>query len=171
MWWWVEVARASAVEIRVDDPAVTEVVMTCADGTFHLPVVEGLVSWEHTPKSCAVSMLRKSGRVDAPGQWTCTADTCLLTEVAHAAVSDAPGRVNVITTTELPKGEAIELTCGNGFRQRVTVSQNTVTFDGVPENLDCEISYKGALPAAFRPIRPGTWSCRLSGAMAVCVKT
>jgi hypothetical protein len=167
--WLAAAASAQSLEIRVPDPMVTALVLTCADGTLQVPVKDGAVKLERTPQSCAVSMVRRSGEVTEPGRWTCTLDRCTQEEVAHRPVSDAPGRVNVILTTEVPPGSALELTCSEGFRARADVSLNTAVFDGVPDE-ECTLFFKGGVPAKFRPIRQGTWSCGLSNTVAVCTR-
>jgi hypothetical protein len=170
MWWWVALARASTVEIEVADPLVSEVVLECADGSYRSAVKGGIATFERMPQACKVSMVRRSGVIDRAGRWWCSLDACKQEEVLHAPVTDAPGRVNVIVATALPKGAALELTC-TGFRVRTEVVQNTAVFDGVPDGADCELYFKGTVPARFRPIAAGTWSCSLSGAAAICTRT
>ncbi len=168
-WLFAAPALAQSVEIRVTDPLVTALVLECADGTFKAVVKNGLATLERTPQACAVNMVRRSGEITQPGRWTCTLDRCTQEEVAHRPVSDAPGRINVILTTELPPGASLELTCSDGYRTRAEVSLNTAVFDGVPDE-ECTLFFKGGVPAKFRPIRAGTWSCGLSSTVAVCTQ-
>ena len=171
MWWWtvLAAARAQSVAITVTDPLVTSVVLTCADGRFELPVRQGVATMERTPTRCEVSMFRTSGLVDQPGKWTCTLDRCTQVEVDHQPVSDAPGRINVILTTELPPGSSLEIACTSGYRTRTGIALNTAVFEGVPAE-QCTMYFKGGVPAKFGPITQGTWSCGLSNTVAVCTR-
>jgi hypothetical protein len=169
LWTLALVARASTLEITIADPLVTALVLECRDGTFKAVVKNGLASLEQVPQDCAVNLIRKSGTIDEAGRWTCTLDQCTQQEVAHQVVTDAPGRINVILTTELPTGSSLELTCSGGFRSRVDVTLNTAVFESVPDE-ECTLFFKGGVPAKFRPIRAGTWSCGLSGTTAVCIQ-
>lgn len=162
-------AEAATLEITVADPLVTALVLECQDGTFKAVVKNGLATLEQVPQGCTVNMIRRSGTIDEAGRWTCTLDKCTHQEVAHQEVSDAPGRVNVILTTDLPAGASLELTCSDGFRSRVDISLNTAVFESVPDE-ECTLFFKGGVPAKFRPIRAGTWSCGLSGTTAVCTQ-
>lgn len=166
---FLSAAFGSPVEITVSDPLVTALVLECQDGTFKAVVKNGLATLEQVPKDCVVNMIRKSGTITAPGRWTCTLEGCTQQEVSHREVTDAPGRVNVILTTDLPAGASLELTCSDGFRLRVEVAQNAAVFDGVPAE-ECTLFFKGGVPAKFRPMREGTWSCGLSGTTAVCTQ-
>lgn len=169
---WLGLATAhaqSALEITVSDPLVTAVVLECADGVHKGVVRDGVVTFDLRPAGCTVNMVRRSGTVDAPGRWACTLDKCTHEEVQHQPVTDAPGRVNVITTIELPKGASFELTCST-YRQRADITLNTAVFEGVPEADDCTLFFKGGVPARFHPIHPGTWSCGLTGSVAVCTE-
>jgi hypothetical protein len=169
MWGWVAIARASTIDVQVTDPAVTQVILECADGVYTSPVKSGMAAFDRMPQGCKVSMLRKSGAIDKAGRWTCSLDVCKQEEVLHAPVSDAPGRLNIILTTELPKGAGLELTC-TGYRQRAEITQNTAVFEGVPQ-AECELYFKSSVPTRYRPIGPGTWSCSISGAAAICTKS
>lgn len=171
MWWMAlfAAARAQSVSITVTDPLVTSVVLACADGRYELPVRNGVAAMEKTPNRCEVSMFRTSGRVDQPGKWTCTLDKCTQVDVDHQPVTDAPGRINVILTTELPPAASLEISCTSGFRIRAGISLNTAVFDGVPPE-QCTMFFKGGLPAKFGPITQGTWSCGLSNTVAVCTR-
>lgn len=160
-------ARASTIDVSVPDPKVLRVILTCSDGTYEATPKNGSVTFEHVPKNCQVSMVRKSGLIDSTGTWTCTADACTKEQVEHRPVTDAPNRVNVIVTTPLPPGAALELTCSNGFRVRSEVVTNTASFDSVP-NEECTLFFKGTVPAKYRPMSPGTWWCSLSGVTAIC---
>jgi hypothetical protein len=162
-------AQAATLEITVPDPLVTALVLECRDGTFKAVVKNGLASLEQVPQDCVVNMIRRSGTLTEAGRWTCTLDACTQEEVDHQPVSDAPGRVNVVLTTDLPAGAALELTCSGGFRSRVEIALNTAVFEGVPSE-ECTLFFKGGVPAKFRPIRAGTWSCGLSGTTAVCTQ-
>lgn len=169
MWLLVGLAHASTFEIQVTDPAVTSVILKCKTGTYDAEPKSGLVTFEHLPDGCQVYMVRKSGLIDATGVWSCGLDSCKREEVRHQPVTDGAGRVNVIVTTELPPGAALELTCSNGFRVRANVVVNTAVFEAVPDE-ECTLFFKGSVPARFRPIRAGTWSCGLAGTTAVCTK-
>lgn len=164
----IAAAHAQALEITITDPLVTAVVLECADGAHKGVVKDGVAAFDIRPQGCTVHLIRKSGTIDDPGRWTCTLDRCTQQEVAHHPVTDAPGRVNVITTTDLPKGAAFELTCST-YRERAEISLHTAVFEGVPDNDDCTLFFKGGVPARFHPIGPGTWSCGLTGNVAVCV--
>ncbi|MCB9686505.1 MAG: hypothetical protein H6738_08615 [Alphaproteobacteria bacterium] len=168
-WLAIAAAHAQALQITVTDPLVTAVVLECADGVHKGVVKDGVASIDARPQSCTVNLVRKSGTIDNPGRWTCTLDRCTQQEVAHQAVADAPGRVNVITTTELPRGSSFELTCAT-YRERAAITLNTAVFEGVPEQEDCTLFFKGSVPARFHPISPGTWSCGLTGNVAVCTQ-
>ncbi|MEQ1569528.1 MAG: hypothetical protein ABMA64_28080 [Myxococcota bacterium] len=170
MTWWIAIAQASTVDIEIADPAVTEVILDCVDGVYRSPVRSGVASFDRMPQGCKVSMIRRSGTIDRAGKWACNLDKCEQQDVLHLPVTDAPGRVNVILTTELPKGTMLEVTC-TGYRQRADVTQNTAVFDGVPSGTDCELYFKGAVPTRFRPIGPGTWTCSMSGSAAICTGT
>lgn len=170
MWLLAGLAHASTFEIQVADPAVSSLVLKCRSGVYETEVKNGLATFEHLPDGCQVFMIRKSGTIDATGLWSCGADTCTHEEVRHQPVTDGPGRINVIVTTALPPGAALELTCNNGFRVRSEVVVNTAVFASVPDE-ECTLFFKGSVPARFRPIRTGTWSCGLAGSTAVCTKT
>lgn len=169
--WWVfaPMAYGSTFEIQVADPAVTTVVLECRSGSYKTAVKSGVAAFEHLPDGCQVFMIRKSGLVDSTGIWTCGLDTCKKEEVRHNPVTDAAGRINIILTTELPPGAALELTCNNGFRVRADVVVNTAVFDAVPDE-ECTLFFKGSVPARFRPMRIGTWSCGLAGTTAICTR-
>jgi hypothetical protein len=171
VWWTVVVGAASAqsVQITVTDPMVTSLVLTCADGRFELPVRDGVAVMERTPSLCRVSMYRSSGEVDRPGKWTCTLDKCTQVEVDHKPVTNAPGRINVILTSDLPPSAWLEISCTSGFRTRTDISLNTAVFDGIPSE-QCTMYFKGSVPAKFGPITEGTWSCGLSNTVAVCTR-
>ena len=170
MWWLAGLAaQASTFEIQVTDPLVTSVILKCRSGTFEQAPKAGVVAFEHLPDACQVYMVRKSGTIDTTGIWSCGLETCKHEEVRHAPVTDAPGRVNVIVTTALPPGAALELTCSNEFRVRADIQTNTAVFDAVPDE-ECTLFFKGTVPARYRPIRAGTWHCGLAGTTAVCTK-
>jgi hypothetical protein len=164
-----QLAVAATVELQVPDPLVREVILECADGTHRGQPKNGVVTFEHVPKGCQVMMLRRSGVIDSTGKWSCSLDACTKQEVQHREVVDAPNRLNVIVTTELPPGASLELTCSNGFRVREPVVTNTSVFETVPDE-ECTLYFKGSVPAKYRPIRAGTWSCGLSGTTAVCTR-
>ncbi|MEQ1504208.1 MAG: hypothetical protein ABMB14_18340 [Myxococcota bacterium] len=170
MWGWFAVAaRAATVEVQVPDPLVTTIELRCTDRTYTAEVRDGRASFEHVPDQCQVFLIRKSGTITATGKWTCTLDACRQDEVQHRPVTDAPNRINVIVTTALPPGAALELTCNDGFRIRSDVVTNTAVFESVPDQ-ECTLFFKGTVPAKFRPIRAGTWSCALSGTTAICTR-
>lgn len=165
--WLTSAALGATIDLSVPDPKVTKVLLTCADGRYEAVPKNGHVTFEHVPDACQVEFVRKSGVIDSTGSWTCSADTCSKEQVEHRPVTNAPNRVNVVVTTELPPGATLELTCSNGFRVRAEVVTNTSVFDNVP-NEECTLFFKGTVPAKYRPITPGTWWCSLSGTTAIC---
>lgn len=170
MWLWAVTAFAATIDVQVTDPKVLQVFLVCADGVISSPVKNGVASFDRMPQGCQVQMMRQSGTIDKPGRWSCNLDACKQEEVLHAPVTNAPGRLNLILTTELPKGATLELTCPGGYRQRVEIAQNTAVFDGLPAGEDCDLYFKASVPTRFRPIREGTWSCGISGSTAICIK-
>jgi hypothetical protein len=166
--WWMASALASTIEIAVPDPMVTSLILECATGTYKADVRGGMVTFDHLPQNCRVFFIRKSGVVDDTGKWTCGLDQCSQEDILHREVVAAPNRVNVIITTELPKGAAMELTCPGGFRLRTEVLSNVAVFDGVPTAGECTLFFKGGVPARYQPMGPGNWSCGIHGSAAVC---
>jgi hypothetical protein len=166
---FVSAALAQSVEIAVSDPLVRSVRLECATGSYDLPVRDGKVAMERVPEHCQLFMERKSGVVNQPGKWVCTLDTCQMTDVEHAAVADAPGRVNIILTSVMASSASLELTCPGGYKVRSDIRTNTAIFEGV-QSSECTLWFKGTVPAKFQPMSAGTWSCGLSNTIAVCTR-
>ena len=158
---------ASPLELLVSDPQITAVVLECADGPFKSLVKNGVAAFEISPDGCTVNVIRRAGRLDAPGRYDCTVEGCRQVDVHHREVSDAAGRINVINETPLAGGSWLELTCASGARLRADVVENTAVFEAVPDE-DCTLLFKGGAPAKYRPIRWGTWRCNLTDTTAVC---
>lgn len=159
---------AAPLEITITDSQVVAVVLECGGDTKRAIVRDGLASFPETPKTaCQVNFVRKSGVVDSPGKWTCGLEGCSQQDVHHRAVSNAPGRVNIITTSAASQ---LEVTCPGGYRERASVVENTATFEGVP-NESCMLLFKGGTPARFNGLRAGaTYQCNLTGTAAVCTQ-
>ena len=162
-------AFAAPLTINVQDPQVTEVEFNCGGEIKRVPVNKGIATLPEVPKLCTVFFVRRTGSIDGPGTYTCNNSGCVLDEVAHAPVSDGPGKVNVIFTSSTASNAA-EINCPSGHRSRESIAQNTVKFTGVPANQDCTILLKGGIPAKYRPVRAGTYYCALTGVTLVCQK-
>lgn len=156
------------IEIRVDDRSVIAVELICRGETTRVAVHDGLATFPARLGACKVQMVRPAGTVDGPGRWTCDDQGCHLEELHHKSVVDAPDRVNVIFTHEVPPAAFVELTCPGGFRVRSPVDQLVATFTGVADTADCALSFYMGAPLRFDGVRPGTWRCTLEGSLALC---
>lgn len=164
-------AVASApLEVAVSDPNVVAMILDCGGATqLRANVVDGKASFPQVPATeCEVHLLRKGGKIDKPGKWTCDLDSCSLDDVHHLDVMNADGRINVILPG-LHKGAQVEIQCPDGWRGRGELIENTATIEGVPDD-KCTLNLKGGVPARFSPITWGTWYCQLTGTTAVCSK-
>ncbi len=161
---------AAPLEVKVDDPKVVAVLLDCGAGSqFKAEVRDGVASFPQVPHTrCEVNLLRRGGVIDQPGKWACSLDECAMEDVHHLDVINADGRINVILPG-LPPSASLEITCPDGWRNRAPVTENTATFEGVPDD-QCTLQVKGGVPARFSPITWGTWYCRLAGTTAVCSK-
>lgn len=168
--WWLASALGATLEITVPDPSVVTLILECANGSYRADVKGGVALFDHLPNNCRVYMIRRAGLVNEPGKWTCLAETCSQEEILHQEVVDAPGRLNIVLASEMPKGSSFELTCPGGYRTRADIAINTAVFEGVPSSGDCTLFFKGNTPARFNGISPGTWSCGILGSTAVCQK-
>lgn len=164
-------AHAEApVRIAITDPQVTAVIFRCGSAPANrVPVREGRVHLDVDPGACQLEMERKAGTIQGAGSYSCDLNTCKLDDVHHRAVSDAPGRVNLIFTTDI-LASTIELTCPSGHRARGDIAENTVVFDGVPVEDGCKLSAKNGSPSRFNNISEGTWYCSTTGTTMVCKK-
>lgn len=162
-------AHAQSLQIKIDDPAVSEVLLACADGEFRAEVRDGYASFMRSPSACQVHLIQRVGEIDAAGQWRCSAAGCALADVEHRPVSDADGRINVIINTEIPASTTLELTCPGSYRQRERIELNTAVFEDVPAD-ECTLLFKGGVPAKYRPMRWGTYYCGLSGSTVICTR-
>lgn len=167
-WLWGVGAWASTIDVTVMDPQVVELVLECSNGQYRSPVKNGVASFSHVPNNCQVFAIRRSGVIGETGKWTCDLSSCTQEEVLHREVSDAPGRVNIIVNTALPKGASFELTCPGNYRLRTEIVTNTAVFEGVPDGSECSLFFKGTAPARYNGIGPGTWTCGIIGSTAVC---
>ena len=161
-------ANDAPLEVKVDDPSVTAVLLDCGgESQMRASVSGGVAQFPQVPDtSCQVLMLRKTGVIDQPGKWECTADGCTQQDVHHKDIVNAAGRVNVVVPNLQP-GATLELTCPDGYRRRSAVEQNTAIFEDVPDDR-CTVLFKGGIPARYSPISEGTWYCQISGVTAVC---
>jgi hypothetical protein len=152
------------------DPKAVKVVLDCGGQKLEAPVKNGVASFEAAPAGCQVGLVMPAGQLDGAGTWTCTATGtpgCHLDEFPHAAISNGPGKVNVVLTGKYDT-QWLELKCGETYRERGDIAENTTTFASVPSG-DCQLYFKGASPAQFRPITAGkSYRCSLIGTTAVC---
>ena len=170
-WMWLTgTAGAGApLEVRIADPSVLAVVLLCGQQTLRSEVKAGVASFLDLPDTaCTVDLVRRSGKIDAPGQWSCTLDACAQDDVHHAVITNSAKRVNVVLTTPLPAGTQLEVNCPDGsYRERKSPVENTATFDGVPSE-ECALLFKGGTPAKYSPVKYGTYYCSLTSSTAVC---
>ena len=161
-------ANDAPLEVRVEDPSVTAVLLDCGgDSQMKAKVHSGVAEFFQVPDTaCQVLLLRKTGIIDQPGKWECSSDGCTQADVHHKDIVNAAGRVNVVVPNLQP-GATLELTCPDGYRKRASVEQNTAIFEGVPDDR-CTVLFKGGVPARYSPISEGTWYCQISGVTAVC---
>lgn len=171
MWAWCWLASAwAAPPLQVTVPKdVDTVVLDCAGKRLEARPVAGVATFAEAPASCKVLALRPIGQIAGPGEFTCDDAGCKLEETHHLAISDGPGRLNVVMTGAYDT-KWLELTCSaSGYRVRADIVENTATFTGVPAG-DCALYYKGATPAQYRGISSGSWRCSLTGTTAVCAR-
>ena len=141
----------------------------CGGAIRRVPVKNGIATLPEVPQLCTVFFVRRTGTINGPGTYSCNNSGCVLDEVAHAPVTDGPGRVNFIFTTSLDSNAA-EINCPSGYRGRESITQNTAMFTGIPANQDCTVFLKGGAPAKYSPVRAGTYYCGLTGVTLVCTK-
>ncbi len=153
------------LEVRVD-PDVTSVKLVCGSDSWESKPHDGVATFDRAPDNCQVLVTRPAGQINGPGIYTCTGGTCVYQDTPHRPVSNAPGRLNVVFTGAYDT-QWLELKCDGGFRERVDITENAGTFDGVPSG-ECTLLFKGATPAQYRPVTTGTYKCRLTGITAVC---
>ena len=163
---FVNGALANPVNISVTDPMVSELVFDCDGATKRSPVKNGMASLAEIPGECDVYFIKKIGKIDGAGTYSCSPGGCQLDEVHHKPISDAPGRINIILTSKVDS-PMMEVNCPSGHRVRTNVETNTAIFNSVPDE-DCALLFKGGMPAQYRPIRAGTYYCSLSGGTAIC---
>jgi hypothetical protein len=89
-----------------------------------------------------------------------------------AASSGAPaaGRGTLIVAiVDASQASAVELNCSAGsYRKKMPFSGGVARFSGVPGS-NCELYFKGGIPAKFTPVRAGkSYSCSIIGTTAVC---
>ena len=129
----------------------------------------GVAAFTEAPSAeCKVDVVRRAGTISGPGVWTCDLSGCNQKDLHHRAISDAPGRVNVVSTGLAPSA-SLEIKCPGGYRERAQITENTATFEGVPDE-ECTLLFKGGVPAKYNPLGWGTYYCRLTGTTAVCTK-
>jgi len=163
-------AFSAPLELKIKDVKVIAVVLECGDTTKKAVVKAGVAAFPDVPDgSCTVDFIRRSGVINEAGVWLCDLDGCKQEDVHHLPVEDAPGRMNIIVTSELPPGASLEITCASGWRERVSITENTGIFDNVP-NEDCTLQFKGGVPARYHHITQGTFYCSLTGTTAVCTQ-
>jgi hypothetical protein len=167
---WLATARADAPLVIHVDPAATTVTLNCAGKVYSSPVSAGVASFPEAPKGCTVQATFDEGTIPGPGVYTCSGKTCTMQDVEHDPIHDAAGRVNIVMMGNYD-ARWLELTCANtGYRERADIANNTGKFEAVPSNDVCQLNYKGATPANFRPISPGSYRCSLTGVTAVCTR-
>ncbi len=155
------------VRIKVSDPSVSKVLLDCGGSMLEAPVRGGTAVFSQGVSNCSVHFVKQVGSLDGPGEYTCDAGGCRETDVIHRTVEAAAGRVTIIITDG--STSLLELKCPSGYRNRASVETNTAVFDGVPENEDCDMFWKGgSAPAKARDIRPGTWYCQQTGSTGIC---
>lgn len=165
---WMTVANAfSPVQISVEDPNVTEVVLTCPDRTAKARVVNGIASFTEDVSNCKVEFKVDAGRIEGPGAYTCRSGSgCVSKGVNHRSVSDAPDRINVVVTDN--SANLFEIKCLGDYRARATVTENAAVFDGVTGS-SCTLFFKGGTPTKFDGIEPGhTYLCSAIGGIGTC---
>ncbi len=151
-------------------PTVDVVALDC-DGGKHLQakVVDGLAVFAEVPTGCVASEIHALGSITAAGSWACDDSGCTLLEMPHRTVTDASSRINVVFPAAFDT-KWLEITCGDGYRERADIVENVGTFDKIPSKEACELHFKGGTPARYRPITAGSWRCALSSTTAVCTK-
>lgn len=170
----VMVAHAQAVTIDVPDPTIWGLVFDCPGEVFVAPVEGGRVLLDEPPHLCAVRTARGRGRVEEGGRWMCTEEGCVPREpeVAVSAV-DAPGRLNLVLTTEAAGNVAVDLACGQAHRDRQLIQGPLVRFEGIPEGAWCKVGFVGG-QTVWAPelamVQEGTLICGLTAGRAVCVR-
>jgi len=166
---WVSAAFAVA-PITMNVPSdVTKVELVCASKTLTATPSGGVATFAELPTGCKILFTRPvTGTIDGGGVYTCTHDGCAITEMQHLAVTNAPGRVNILIAGTYDT-KWMELTCAtDGYRQRGDIVENTTTFNDVKAS-DCQLFFKGGSPAQFRPVVAGTtYRCTVTGTTASC---
>ena len=161
-------ADSSPLELSIEDPKVTAVVLNCGSEEMRAEVRSGVASFPRAYSGCNVTMIRSGGTITSPGRWTCTLDRCVQDDVHHLPISNAPQRINVVLTTTMPAGTSVEVNCPDGvYRERRVLTENTAVFDRVPSQ-ECTLLFKGGVPAKYSPLKYGTYYCSLTAATAVC---
>ena len=160
-------AQAGPLTVNVSDPYVIAVVLECDGNLMKATVRDGRAAFDAVPEGCTVDLIRRTGVIDQPGEWTCGLDGCSMDDVHHAEISNAPGRINVVVTGDIAGASSLEVTCPSGHRARQELQEATATFNDVPAE-DCDLLFKGGAPAKFRGISEGTWYCSLVGTTAIC---
>lgn len=159
----------AATPVDIEAPAgVTHVALVCPGRAPLVAEVQGghATFAEVPPDACEVQLVRGVGGLQGAGRYRCDDAGCVRLEAHHAPISDAPGRVNIVLE---PPYEVrwLELTCGEDFRERVDLVENTGVFSKVPPG-ECTLHFKGGPPARYRPITAGSWRCSLVSSTAIC---
>lgn len=80
----------------------------------------------------------------------------------------APGAIKVTVAGQTFL--AIEVRCPDGTRKRAAFSGSTANVVGLSGGQDCELRFKGGLPAKYRPVQSGrAYACNFVGSTAQCV--
>jgi len=80
--------------------------------------------------------------------------------------STAPGTIAIEASGATFLG--VEVKCP-GARKRAAFSNGKATVQGIPSGEECELFFKGGMPAKYRGVRAGhSYSCTFPGGTAVC---
>jgi hypothetical protein len=149
------------------DPKALSVELICATQTLTAPVKDGHAIFTAAPTDCKVALTMPIGTIPGPGFYTCNNSGCVVLDAPHGPTTNAANRVNVILREDYSGW--LEITCEDGYRTRADIHDHVATFEAVKDP-SCVLMFKGAAPAQFRHIEPGTWTCGLTGTTAICTK-
>ena len=160
-------ANAAPLTVHIEDPAVHAVVLKCGTKKERVSVTEGKATFLTSPDQCTLDLIRTVGTIATPGVWRCGAEGCVLEDVDHAPVTDAPDRVNLIFISDTLGNQTVEINCPNGHRERAPIERNTAVFSSVPA-LTCDVRFRGGASLVATGLTIGTWYCQLDPGAARC---
>ena len=167
----VALAAAQTMTIHVTDPLVDAVAVTCAGVTQIVPVANGAAAAPARGGGCAVQMVRGRGAVSGAGRFVCNEDGCVPAAPPQpVTVVDAPGRLNVVFTTDLAGARELELDCG-GERVRAPIIGQVAAIDGLTPGAFCQPQTLGGASVWATPIATdarGTLTCGVDRGRLIC---